>query len=131
VTAAGIAAGKAVTESMSFRTLGEPPALLASLLPTDETVDETPLRRESVPCWVLASAAGAEKESHATAAAPAISTGRSGRNRDRDSTVLTMLDTPRLANNSTIFYSVGLIQSESPDPGGRIILAIRQTVGET
>lgn len=116
VAAVGILAGTAASESTTFRILGELPAVLASLLATDETVDETPLRRVSVPCWVLASAAGAEKESQATAAAPAISTGRSGRNKDRDSTVLTMLDTPRLANNSTIFYSVGLIQSESPDP---------------
>jgi hypothetical protein len=52
-----------------------------------------PPSSESWPCWLLASAAGAEKESQATAAAPAMRTGRS---MDHDDILLAMLDTPQV-----------------------------------
>lgn len=41
--------------------------------------------------------------------------GRKGRSADQGNALLAMLDTPRLANNLTIFYSVCLVERQSPE----------------
>jgi hypothetical protein len=93
-------------------------AALDSLFSDEVTAEEIPPSRDSCPCWVLASAAGAAKDSQATAAAPAMSTGRKWRRADHDNALLAMLDTPRSANTLTIFYSVCLLERQSPEPNG-------------
>ncbi len=99
---------------MAFCTPGATLAAPASLSSVEETVEAISPSRESWLWWVLATAAGAVKESQATATAPAMSTGRNGRSADQDNAVLAMLDTPRLTNNLTIFYSVCLVERQSP-----------------
>lgn len=103
----------ALIESTAFRACIVRPGLFVPL-PAEAAGAVIP--PSSVCGWVLASAAGAEKDSQATAAAPAMRTGRSGRSRDHGDILLAMLDTPRFANNSTIVYRLSLAESRSPEP---------------
>jgi hypothetical protein len=105
----------ALIESTAFRACIVRPGLFVPL-PAEAAGAVIPPSSVSGPGWVLASAAGAEKDSQATAAAPAMRTGRSGRSRDHGDILLAMLDTPRFANNSTIVYRLSLAESRSPEP---------------
>ncbi|WP_139023216.1 hypothetical protein [Arthrobacter globiformis] len=60
----------------------------------DETAEEILPPSESE--LLLASAAGADTASQATAAAPAKRTGRKGRSADHDKAAMVMLNTPKL-----------------------------------
>lgn len=105
----------AAIESIVFKACLVRPVLFVPL-PAEAAGAVIPPSSVSVPCWVLASAAGAEKESQAIAAAPAMRTGRNGRSADHGDILLAMLDTPRFANNSTIVYRLSLAESRSPEP---------------
>ena len=105
----------AAIESIAFNDCGVMPGLLFPLI-TEAAGAMIPLSSESWLCWVLASAAGAEKDSQATAAAPAMRTCRNGRSADHGDILLAMLDTPRFANNLTIVYRLSLAESWSPEP---------------
>lgn len=109
----GWAAG--ATASIAFRACVAKPGLSVPLLPTEVAGAVIPPTRASPAGWALASAAGAEKDSQAMAAAPAMRTGRTERSRDQDDTLLAMLDTPRYANSSIIVYSLSLKESGSPE----------------
>jgi hypothetical protein len=103
------------------------PVTLSPLPLTDATAEEMVLPTE--PAWweSSASAAGADTASQVTAAAPARRTGRRGRSADHDRAAMVMLTTPKSSpKQSTIVYSLSLLQSESPDPQ-TIILSIRST----
>lgn len=105
----------AAIESIAFKACLVRPGLFVPVLAEAAGAAIAP-SSEFWPCWVLASAAGAEKDSQATAAAPARRTGRKGRSADHGDKLLAMLDTPRFANNSTIVYSLSLAESRSPEP---------------
>jgi hypothetical protein len=101
--------------STAFKARAAMPGLSVPLLLAEVAGAMTPPMRVSPAGWVLASAAGAEKDSQATATAPAMRTGRNGRSIDQDDILLAMLDTPRYANNSIIVYSLSLKESGSPE----------------